>query len=405
MISPMRIFLLLGVVGTMAFAQTSLVLYSSGFALVEETRKFQVSAEGALELFGFPEGTIWDSFVVEGIDVLALRPLPTQAWSVTNLLGKEITVQTEGGAFRGILREVTRDGLVLETEDGVMLVREYAWLRGPSYTPPKAQALLYYRAEEPGEKELRFRYLTQGLSWEIVYEAEFSEESLKLLGRAVIQNETGVDWQRSKLTLIAGELRGPAKDTGVRALAMALEAVPGEAFEYHRYDLPGVWDLPQGRTALPLVRATLPATKVYQFTGMAVEVRLRFTTPDAILPAGEMRVYSEGIFVGASTIGHLSKGESAEITLGAAFDLTGKRVQVKRERLGENLFRDTWRIELFSAKTENVVVEVVETLSGYWRIISAALPYEVLDAQRVKFAVPVGAGSKASLEYTVEWHY
>jgi hypothetical protein len=52
-----------------------------------------------------------------------------------------------------------------------------------------------------------------------------------------------------------------------------------------------------------------------------------------------------------------------------------------------------------------VEVEVIETLSGYWRILSSSLPYEILDAQRVKFAVPVAAGSETSLEYTVEWHY
>ncbi len=389
----------------MAFAQTSVVLYSPGFALVEETRKFQVSAEGVLELFGFPAGIMWDTFVVDGVDILALQPMPSQAWNAENFLGKEVTVQTEGGALRGILQDLTEEGLVLETEEGVVLVREYAWLRGPCSTPPKAQALLYYRASEPGERDLRFRYLTQGLSWKIVYDAELVEGSLKVLGRAIVQNDAGLHWSKVRLTLVAGEVRGPAKDGAVRALALAPEAPPLEAFEYHRYDLPGLWDLPQGRVVLPLVRASLPATRVYQFTGAAVEVGVRFTALETALPAGEMRVYSEGIFVGASAIGHLPKGERGEIALGAAFDLTGRRTHVKRERLGENLYRDTWRIELFSAKDEEVVVEVIETLSGYWRILSATLPYEVLDAQRVKFAVPVSPGSKASLEYTVEWHY
>ncbi|MGB9861176.1 MAG: DUF4139 domain-containing protein, partial [Candidatus Bipolaricaulaceae bacterium] len=67
--------------------------------------------------------------------------------------------------------------------------------------------------------------------------------------------------------------------------------------------------------------------------------------------------------------------------------------------------RETWRITLNSAKSEGVEVEVIETLSGYWRILNSSLPYEVLDAQRVKFAVPVPAEGEASLEYTVEWHY
>jgi len=340
----MRIFGVLLVFGALAFGQTSLVLYSSGLALVEDTKKVQVFEEGVLELGGLPSGIIWDSLMVEGVEPILLRPLGDHG-------------------------------------------------------------LLYYRAEAAGEKELRFRYLTQGLAWKIVYDAEFLGTNLRILGKAMIQNDTGLNWQKVKLTLIAGEVRSPARDTTVKALAMAPEASVSQAFEYHRYDLPGTWDLPSGQAVLALLKAEVPTEKVYQFAGSAVEVRLRFSSPDNILPAGEMRVYSDGIFVGASSIPHLPKGESAEIVLGAAFDLTGKRTQLSRERLQENLYRDSWRIELRSAKDEDVVVEVIETLPGYWRIVSSTMPYEVLDAQRVKFAVPVNAGGKAVVDYTVEWRY
>lgn len=50
-------------------------------------------------------------------------------------------------------------------------------------------------------------------------------------------------------------------------------------------------------------------------------------------------------------------------------------------------------------------MEVVETLSGYWRILSSTLPYEILDAQRIKFVVPVPKEGQTLLEYTVEWRY
>lgn len=397
---------LLGVIGYLAFGQTQVVLYSSDLALVEEVRTFPVLAQGTLELSGFPTGILWETLSVEGVEILGLRPLAPGKWSLAELLGKEVTVQTPAGAFRGTLRDLSGDGLVLETEEGLVVIRDYLWLRGPAYEPlPQTQALLFYRAAEPGEKALRFRYLTQGFGWKIAYDAEFSGRILKILGKALIQNATGVKFPKATVTLVAGEVQKPEGTPTARVLAALPEAQPPEAFEYYRYDLPGTWDLPKGDSLIPLVHAELPATKFYRFTGGPVEVRVRFNTDETILPGGEIRVYADGIFVGADSIPYLPKGKEAELFLGVAFDLQGRRTQVKRERIGENLFRETWRITLSSAKSEAVEVEVIETLSGYWRILSSSLPYEVLDSQRVKFAVPVPAEGETSLEYTVEWHY
>ena len=402
----MRFFVFLGIIGALAYGQSHLVLYSSGLALVEETRVFPLAQHGTLELSGFPSAILWETLRIEGLEVLALRPLSPRPWGLTELLGKEVTVQTQDGTFRGVLREILAEGLVVETPEGVVVVREYRWLRGPAYIPtPQTQALLHYRADSPGEKTLRFRYLTSGLGWGISYDAEFDRGALRVLGKAFIQNDTGVDFCGAKVTLVAGEIRAPPRPPAVRALAAGPEASPLEAFEHYRYDLPGTWDLPQGRIALLLVGAELPAAKVYRLVGEGVEVRVRFNTEETILPGGEGRVYADGLFVGSDQIPHLAKGRSGELRLGTGFDLRGARTLVQKERLGENLFRNTWRVTVTSAKNEPVVVEVIESLPGYWRIVSASFPYEILDAQRIKFAVPVPPRGESTLEYTVEWRY
>jgi len=408
----MCLLLLLGIVSSLAFGQTQVVLYSSGLALVEQVQAFSVAERGILELSGFPADTLWETLSVEGVEVLGLQPLSPKKWDLSELVGKEVTVQTVAGAFRGILRELPSEGLVLETEEGEVVIRDYIWLRGPAYQPlPKTQALLHYRAEQPGEKALRFRYLTFGLTWEIAYDADFQGDTLKILGKASIQNDTGVDFPETSGTIVAGEIRKPRKipprwaSLGPVPLGVKGEAIPLETFEYYRYDLPGAWDLPRGEVIIPLVQAEVPAAKLYRFSGGPVEVRVRFNTGETVLPSGEVRVYASGIFVGADTIPYLPKGKGAELLLGAAFDLQGTRTQIKRERIAENLFRETWRITLRSSKDEAAEVEVIETLSGYWRILSSSLPYEILDAQRVKFVASVAPRSETSLEYTVEWHY
>lgn len=403
----MGLLLLLGAAawGTVALGQAELVLYSSGLALVTETRVLPLAEEGALALSGFPAETLWETLTAEGLEVLALRPLPSQTWSLARLLGQEITVQTELGPVRGILREIAAEGLVLESEEGLVIVREYQAIQGPKYEPPpKTQAILYYRAPEPGQKGVRFRYLARGFSWNVTYDAELMGENLEILAKAVISNDAGVDFPQAKVTLVAGEIRAPAKEAGVRALALAPGAGPSKAFEYYRYDLPGTWDVLRGDVTLALFSSFVPATKLYRFAGNGVEIHLIFIA-DSVLPAGEMRVYAEGIFAGASAIPHTPAGKEVDLWVGNAFDLKGERVQVAQERLGEDLFRGTWRITLWSTKGEDVEVEVIEALPGYWRILSSTFPYEVLDAGRVKFVVPVPKGGETSLEYTVEWHY
>ncbi|MBC7317722.1 hypothetical protein H5T57_00485 [Candidatus Bipolaricaulota bacterium] len=393
----MRIFLALVLLSLGALGQTNLVIYSSGLALVEEIRKFSVAHEGILELRDFPQDTLWETLVVEGVEVLSLLPL--RGRQLEALLGKEVTVYTGQDTFRGILRAISNAGLVLETNGSLVIVREYAWLSGPA---SPAQAHLRYCAQETGEKDLRFRYLARGFSWRIGYDAELTDTELHVFGKAAIQNETGCFWQAANISLVAGEIYTPK--TEVRTLALAPEGSPAAAFEYYRYDLPGRWDLPPGLTILPLVSATFPAQKFYRFSGTNVEVWVRFTT-DVVLPGGEMRVYSDGLFVGAGEIKSLTKGETAEIAVGVAFDLQGHRTQLLREKLGENVYRETWRITLRSAKENEAEVEVIETLSGYWRIVHATAPYEILDAQRIKFAVHVPPKDEVSVEYTVEWSY
>ena len=114
----MCLFLLLGIVSSLAFGQTRVVLYSSGLALVEQVQVFSLAERGILELSGFPADSLWETLSVGAVEVLGLQPLSPKKWDLSELVGKEVTVQTVAGAFRGILRELSSAGLVLETEEG-----------------------------------------------------------------------------------------------------------------------------------------------------------------------------------------------------------------------------------------------------------------------------------------------
>lgn len=389
-------------------AAPRIVLYQQGLALVEEEREFTLAPEGALVIEDLPQGIVLESLSIQGITVLSLSPVPSRYSDVEQLVGKYVEVVSPAGTFRGRVASAGDGGIVLETETGTVFLRDYQALKFPY--PPRRRVEVRYRAAEPGKKTLQLRYLTTGLSWSAHYRAVLEGERLELVGTATLVNDTGLSFPAAQVELVAGQVYTPtpkAADYEVRALAAAPEAGVTSAGEYHRYSLPQPVDLEPGTVLVPLVSAALPYQRVYRFQGGAVETVIRFQNTALPLPAGEISFYEEGggLFVGAAPIGHTPVGGEVELAIGAAFDLTGVRTQVSHVRLGDDLYRDTYRIAIRSAKDEPVEVEVVETLTGSWSITHSSLPYEQLDAHTVLFRLSVPAGGEAEVSYTVEWGY
>jgi len=391
-------------------AAPRLVLYQQGLALVEETREVTLAPAGTLVIEDLPQGILWESLVIDGITVLSLNPTASSQGGMEPLTGRYVEVISPAGTFSGRVISAGDGGITLATDSGFVFIRDYQALRVPY--PPRRALEVRYRAEEVGTKNLTLRYLTRGIAWSAHYRATLGEGALELVGTATLVNDTGLSFSGATVELIAGEVYTPAPEAeayAVRALAAAppFPAAVSPAGEYHRYTLPEPVDLGPGTVLVPLFSAALPYERIYRFQGGRVETVIRFRNAAQPLPAGEVAAYEEEgrLFVGAAAIGHTPVGEEVRLTIGAAFDLTGERTQISHVRLGEDLYRETYRIVIRSAKEEPVEVEVLESLTGSWTITRTSLPYEVLDAHTVKFLLAVPAGGEADLSYTVEWSY
>ncbi len=401
-----------GVVAIAGAAAPVVTIYSGGFGFIAETRSVLLASEGNLLLEGFPVTMLVDSLVVEGLTATRIDPQWIDLSTVEGLVGSSVTVYAHGERFAGLLL-ATVPALVLSTADGLVFLPAYDRIVAPGEAAgARGLALaIRYRAAEPGRTAIGLRYLTEGLSWRATYTASLGEDELVLHGVATFENRTGVDFAGAEVSLVAGEVHRPTakvpEGLGVRALALAPEFDAAAGFEYHRYAFPERLNLTQGVALAPFLSGTVPYVRAYRFAGGAVEVRVRFTNALAPLPAGEVRFYDEGgeLFVGAAVIGHTPVGREVDLAVGAAFDLTGERVQESRQRLTENLYRDAYRITFRSAKEAPVEVEVVETLPGVWTITDSTLPYVRLDAQRILFRVTVPGSGEAEVRYTVEWRY
>ncbi len=410
-------FIVVAVMSTVAWGGTQVLLYNQGFAFVQESRTVDLGSQGSLLIADLPQTLLHDSLLVEGLTLLRMSPVVSPGVAdgeqtepfLERLVGRFVDVYAGGEVIRGRLLAAA-EGVVLLTEGGQVFLRTYDKVLAAS--PEGATVQVDYLAS-PGQRELTLSYLARRMRWSAVYSAILEGDELFLQGQARLENQSGRSYSDAQVQLVAGDVDSPqVPEVAFRQVVglgfdMAVAPDVAPAFEYHRYSLQQPVELQEGTTFVPLVTVSGPYERVYRFTDGPVRVLVKFKTPDDPLPGGQVRVFDEGgrLYVGSASIGHTPAGETVELSVGSAFDLTGERVQVRRERPSADLFRDTYRVSLRSAKDDAVTVEVVQHLSGTWTLTEASDPYEVVDAQRIRFLVDVPAGGSAEVTYTVEWRY
>ncbi len=396
--------------GLVASAETTVTLYQGGFAFVEE-EKALVLEDGKAVIAGLPATVAAGSLSWEGIEAESWEIVVPKT-GLDFLVGEEVLVSYAGRTARGILVG-TEGGLLLETAEGYLFIPDYESIL--SEVKPLLEglpALVLHPSAKPETEAVKLRYLARELSWEAFYLGHYADGTLLLRGIALLHNGSGRAFQGARVHLVAGEVFGP-KGGGVyegRAV-MPMAAAPAPEVapvgEYHRYSLPGEVDIPRGESMVEYLSETpIPVREIYRFAGGRVLFILGFTNTSGVpLPAGTVRVFGEGVFLGEASIGHTPVDERVELPLGVAFDLKGERVRTEYVRLAKDRYRESYRISLRSAKDETVEVEVIEELTGEWRITTSSHPYVVLDSHRIKFVVPVPAKGEAELTYTVEYRY
>ncbi len=253
-----------------------------------------------------------------------------------------------------------------------------------------------------------------------------------------VDNRCGATFSGANLLLVAGEINQARPERAVmRELTVMAVADKGGGFreeslyDYHLYTLDRPTTLKDNQIKqISLFEAEgIKVERHYRLNGsprffrgqgklrddskVAVSYSLQNSADNKLgmpLPAGVFRVYGMSAsgsrqLLGEDRIDHTPKDEEIELTIGNAFDLVAERVRSESRRLADNLYRHTFRITLRNHKAEDVVVEVAESVGGYWEVIDSSLPYEKVDATSLSFAVPVKADGETVLTYTVEVKY
>src|SRR5688572_23569502 len=296
------------------------------------------------------------------------------------------------------------------------------------------------QSDKAGDVPVDLSYLTRGLSWAADYVAELSpdEKTVNLNGWVTLTNMSGIAYNDAKLQLVAGDVNRyqPAPPMPMmQEMAMAdgmvrQKMIQESAFEYHLYSLERSTTLKENQTkqVALLAAVDIPVAKQYLLMNVAqlgnnygnrigemervnAEVRMKFDNKEAShlgvpLPAGVVRVYKadsdgEGIFVGEDHIDHTPKNEEIDLMLGHAFDVTARGKQVSYSKIADNVFENSYEIEVKNAKAEPITVTLREFVPGDWKMIEESTAHQKRDSSTAEWQLPVPAEGSAKLTYKV----
>ncbi len=283
---------------------------------------------------------------------------------------------------------------------------------------------IWVYSEKDMEEILNIFYFIPNISWNCEHFLLVDEKSvLNFNSRMIIQNNSNNNFRNIKLSLLAGEPQ-VIEPISARTLLKAeiAEEVPSEEFieskgEYKifSYKEP-VNILAKQYKILPwLDNKDVISEKIYFYdyqrnvSGVFIEWLFENSRNKGLgipIPAGKIRIFLKDIdkiiFLGESFLKDVAEGEKFSIIQGIAFDIKGERkiLESKEYTEAKNLVRERKiQIKIRNSKKEKVKVEVREYLEGDWQIISSSLPYEKIDANRIKFILEIGPNEEKSLNY------
>ncbi len=299
----------------------------------------------------------------------------------------------------------------------------------------KTTPTLVWRAQNQrrGPQQIETSYLAEGIGWSADYLMTLndSETRFDLSSWVRLQNETGVSYENASLKLVAGEVRRErVAPTGMASMQMAraeladmMQVQRTSLSDYYLYDFPTPVTLRQKENKqLRFIDATgirvqkhyvavagVPVHQMSQPQQQQFQIRYGFDNRGPLgepLPAGRVRVMradgdGDSQLLGEGRIRHTPRGESVELVVGEAFDLTIKRTQKDWRRLAERTAELTMAVEVANRKDEAADVVVQEKLYGDWQAVKQTLPGEKIDSSTLEFRLKLRAGEVRNFSYTV----
>lgn len=247
---------------------------------------------------------------------------------------------------------------------------------------------------------LAITYLMNGLTWQPEYTLTFGDASGRtaLSAVAAIRNDSGEDFEQARVDLGLSAPITVDLETGSTLRVPYVEAANVS------YELVHIYDARAGGDTL--VRLDLENT-------------LEAGLGAAPLPAGKVRMYGDfhgrsseqRIFTGEFNLPYTPVGARAEVVVATGNEVTVERriissrqVDVKNDVHGRLALYNQEEEVLFlveSLRDYDILLRIIETIEGEWRMLSNSHEFEKKDAEHIEFIVPVPAHDELTVKYKV----
>ena len=404
------------------------IIYGKGLKVLEQNYSYNLISE--------------DNLIKQAIgkEVLTVRENPEDG---KNIFDRAVILGTANG------RPILRFNYGIETDfKGRVVFNEI-----PANLSNKPILAAKLNSDSVGDKFLNLAYLTSGLSWKTDYVANITDRNaLDLTGWVSITNESGVDYDKAKIQLIAGDvnivrpLMQPRMMMAKASFALMDNAAEGVSIEpeqinsYELYTLPNITSLKdmQTKQISLLEKNNVKYEKEFNlhsplYLGGGSEFKKAHPDITIVmgnteksnlgisLPAGTVRFYEKDKngnlqFIGSNNIGNTAKEETLRLNLGKAFSLVadGKVKKISEKELSRtnkdlnscynvNMLK-TYEVAVNfnNAEKENNVVIFKQNMADTAKIIKENIKSELENANTRVWKVKIPANSKEELNFTVE---
>jgi hypothetical protein len=347
---------------------TTLTIYNNNLGYVIEQKDIKLQANKTSYRYeNMPKSVIVSSIVPEfkSSNVKLLSQIYQNSDTEFNKKILETNLNSEVEFYINNKKEIKK-GVLLKVEPIVIKssnkfyivdsINSIIFNKMPDENRLKSYLEWYLDVKEAGLYKLDLGYLIDNINWSSNYTLKLNKKSLNLKCWAFIENRSGKDFKNIELNLIAGKLnRSYRTRANPRAIKKSIayatktvEAAPSavvapKSFSgYHLYSIEHKENLLDNQTKeILLIDAKDVKYKVYAEaanSGFSNYGQREFAFWQIVefknkkennlgfaMPAGLVRVYKDGYYLGENQIPKSPKNEKIKIRVGRLFDVIGKK--------------------------------------------------------------------------------
>lgn len=292
--------------------------------------------------------------------------------------------------------------------------------------------------ENPSLQTVETVYIARGLNWKGDYRIVLNKEDTEaeIFAWADIENGSRLDYADTTLKLVAGDVNHLPYYNDMEGTEYSLSRKPisfkGKSFaDNHIYCMDRHTTLKNGhskqigllqaiavkirkeyRLSSPELMDQSSYGRVYARTSEDINIYLIIDNKKnhglgMPLPEGNVHVYKHSgdddslQFIGADTIGHVPKNETATVKLGSAFDIRATRIQKDFQQISQDTRDVTYEINIRNHKKEDVTVRILENIASTWKIIESSHKLKRIDSRWVECPFHIKSGKEMTLTYKV----